>query len=158
MTAAFAATAIAVIGLANIGSGIFAGICGDRFRKKYILSGFYICRAIVMTGFLLIPITETTALVFAVLIGLLWLGTVPITSALVAQIFGVRYLSTLFGFVFFSHQLGAFLGSWLGGYVFDLTGSYDIVWGVAVVLGLVAAAFHLPIADAPVTRLQENAA
>ena len=109
-----------------------------------------------MTGFLLIPIKETTELVFAVLIGLLWLGTVPITSALVAQTFGVRYLSTLFGFVFFSHQLGAFLGSWLGGYVFDLTGSYDIVWGVAVVLGLVAAAFHLPIADAPVTSLQEN--
>lgn len=158
LTPEFGALALAAIGLANIASGIFAGVCGDKFRKKYLLSGFYLGRAVVMTGLLLIPITETSAMIFAVLIGLLWLGTVPLTSALVAQIFGVRYLSTLFGFVFFSHQLGAFLGAWLGGYAHDLTGSYEIVWIISVALGLIAAAFHLPIADNPVGRLQQSSA
>jgi len=153
---AIGALALGVIGLANIASGIFAGFFGDRFRKKYLLSGFYLARAVVMTGFLLVPMTETSAVVFAALIGLLWLGTVPLTSALVAQIFGPRYLSTLFGFVFFSHQVGAFLGAWLGGYAYDLTGSYDMVWLSAVALGLAAAVLHFPILDSPVARLRQG--
>ena len=158
LSAEFAGYALATIGLANIASGLFAGFFGDRFRKKYLLSLFYLGRAVVITGFLVLPITETTALVFSALIGLLWLGTVPLTSALVAQIFGARYLSTLFGFVFLSHQVGAALGAWAGGLAYDLTGSYVPVWIAAVFLGLVAAALHYPIADAPMARLQQKPA
>ncbi len=151
------ATALGVIGLFNIASGVLAGFFSDRFRKKFMLSGLYFARAVVISGFLVIPITETTVLVFAAAIGLLWLGTVPLTSALVAQMFGPRYLSTLFGFVFFSHQVGSFLGAWLGGYVFDLVGSYTPVWLAAIALGVVAGLLHLPIADDPLPRLRQPA-
>lgn len=150
------ATALGVIGLFNIVSGIMAGVFGDKFRKKFTLSWLYILRAVVIAGFLIFPITEVSALVFAAGIGLLWLGTVPLTSALVADIFGPRYLSTLFGFVFFSHQVGSFLGAWLGGYVFDLTGSYTPVWLAAIALGVIAALLHMPIADQPVARIAKS--
>ena len=102
---------------------------------------------------MLVPISDASILAFAFSIGLLWLGTVPLTSALVAQIFGVRYMATLFGFVFFSHQIGSFAGVWLGGYAYDATGSYDLVWWLSVALGLMAAVLHLPITDRPVPRL-----
>ncbi len=146
------ATALSLIGLANIfGSSLF-GWLGDRFRKKYLLSLLYFCRSIVIALFLLVPLTEFTALVFGGLIGFLWLATVPLTSGTIAQIFGSRYLSTLYGIVFFSHQIGGFLGVWLAGRMYDSTGSYEVVWMIAIALGLAASLVHLPIADRPVRR------
>ncbi len=154
LSATIGATALGIIGLFNILSSILAGVLGDIFRKKYLLSWFYLARSLVITGFLIIPITETTALIFAALIGTLWLGTVPITSSLVAQIFGVRYLSMLFGFVFFSHQIGSFFGAWFGGYIYDAYGSYQIAWVIAIAIGILAALLHLPIVDTPMARLR----
>jgi len=147
------ATALSLIGLANIFGCMLAGFLADRLRKKYLLSGLYTARTILMAGLLLLPITPVTALAFSLLIGILWLATVPLTSGIVAQIFGVRSLSTLYGIVFLSHQLGSFLGAWLGGRIFDLTGSYDGVWLLAMGLGLLATLLHLPINDA---SLQEK--
>ena len=152
------ATAIAVIGLGNIVGTFAAGWLGGRYRKKYVLSYFYLGRALVIGGFFVTPLNEASVLVFAALMGLLWLGTVPLTSGLVAEIFGPRYLGALFGIVFLSHQVGSFLGAWLGGYVFDETGSYDAVWLTAVGLGVVAAAIHWPIADRPLVRRQARPA
>ncbi|MDD9991979.1 MAG: MFS transporter [Rhodospirillales bacterium] len=152
------ATAIAVIGLGNIVGTFAAGWLGDRHRKKYVLSFFYLGRAAVLGMFLVVPVTEASVLVFSALMGLLWLGTVPLTSGLVAQIFGPRYLGALFGIVFFSHQLGSFLGAWLGGYVYDTTGSYDAVWMAAVALGVAAAVLHWPIRDRPLVRQEAGAA
>jgi len=153
-----AATAIALIGLFNIFGTLASGWLGGRFRQKHVLSFYYLGRAIVIGGFLVFPVTETSVLVFAALMGFLWLGTVPLTSGLVASIFGPRYLGALFGIVFFSHQLGGFLGAWLGGYIFDLTGSYNLVWIVAIALGAVAAMLHWPIADNPITRSRHASA
>ena len=150
---ALGATALALIGLGNIAGSYLAGVLGGRMSKKYLLSGLYLARSIVITAFVLAPVSDLSIMAFALGIGVLWLSTVPLTSGLVAQIFGVRYLATLFGLVFFSHQLGAFLGVWLGGYVYDTTGSYDAVWWTAVALGLVAAACHWPINERPVARL-----
>ncbi|MCZ6628097.1 MAG: MFS transporter, partial [SAR324 cluster bacterium] len=113
-----------------------------------------LARAVLITIFVTLPISNVSVLIFAAVIGFLWLGTVPLTSALVGQIFGVQYLSTLFGFTFLSHQMGSFLGAWLGGYLYDLTGSYNTVWYISVVLGLLAALLHLPINDAQVERLR----
>ncbi len=144
-----AAYALAMIGLANVAGSYVWGALGGRFSRRLLLSYLYLARSVVIGGFLLIPLTPSSAMVFAVLIGLLWLGTVPLTSGLVGQMFGARYLSTLFGIVFLSHQLGTFLGAWVGGYVFDLTGSYDSVWIASVVLGLLAAVLHLPIRETP---------
>ena len=146
------ATAIAVIGLGNIVGTFAAGWLGGRHRKKHVLALFYLGRAAVMGGFIMVPVSEASVLVFAALMGLLWLGTVPLTSGLVAQIFGPRYLGALFGVVFLAHQVGSFLGAWLGGYVYDETGSYDAVWLASVGLGVVAAALHWPIADRPLVR------
>jgi predicted MFS family arabinose efflux permease len=126
---------------------------GGRHSKKNNLAALYLIRAVVITGLLLFPVTEVTILVFAAAMGFLWLGTVPLTSALVGQMFGMRYLSTLFGIVFLSHQVGAFLGVWLGGWIYDRTGSYDTVWYIAIALGLVAALLHWPIDERPVERL-----
>lgn len=145
-----AAYALALIGLANIGGSYLCGVLGGRYSRRRLLSWLYLARAVVISGFLVIPLTPSSALLFSVLIGGLWLGTVPLTSGLVGQIFGVRYLSTLFGIVFLSHQFGSFLGAWLGGYVFDLTGSYGLVWVGSAILGVVAAALHWPINEAPV--------
>lgn len=152
------ATALGVIGLGNVVGTFAAGWLGGRHRKKHVLSLFYLARALVIGGFVVAPLNETSVLVFAALIGLLWLGTVPLTSGLVAQIFGPRYLGALFGIVFLSHQVGAFLGAWLGGFVFDLTGAYDAVWLTACGLGVLAAALHWPIADAPLARPARPAA
>lgn len=150
---ALGALALMLIGLGNIAGSYLAGALGGRFSKKYLLSGLYFARSLVITAFVVSPVSEVSIMVFALAIGVLWLSTVPLTSGLVAQIFGVRYLATLFGFVFFSHQVGAFLGVWLGGYLFDLTGSYEGVWWIAVGLGLAAAALHFPINERPVARL-----
>jgi predicted MFS family arabinose efflux permease len=151
--AGLGAWALALIGLGNIVGSLISGFLGGRYSKRYLLSGVYLARAVVISIFVLAPMSDTSILVFSVAIGVLWLSTVPLTSGLVAQIFGVRYMATLFGFVFLSHQIGGFLGAWLGGYVFDATGSYDIVWWVAVALGVAAAFLHMPINERPVPRL-----
>lgn len=145
---------LALIGLFNIVGTYTAGYLGGFMSKKYLLSGLYLARSIVITAFLLLPISQLTVYAFAVLIGLLWLATVPLTNGLVAQIFGVRHLSMLSGFVFFSHQLGSFLGVWAGGFLFDKTGSYDVVWMIAIGLGLMAMLANLPIDEREVSRLK----
>lgn len=138
-------TAISTIGITNF-IGTFAfGYLGDRYSKKYLLSALYFLRSIVISIFLVFPVTVTSVLVFCFFIGFLWLATVPLTNALVGQLFGIRYLATLAGIVFASHQLGSFTSILLGGYLFDTTGSYTIVWQLAVALGIVAALLHLPI-------------
>lgn len=146
---ALGATALALIGFFNIIGTWSCGALGGRYPKKVLLSSLYITRALLIAVFLVVPKTEAVVLVFAAAMGLLWLGTVPLTSGLVAQIFGVQYLSTLFGIVFLSHQLGSFLGVWMGGIVYDSTGSYDAIWMASIVLGVLAALLHLPIADRP---------
>ncbi|HZH27589.1 MAG TPA: MFS transporter [Azospirillaceae bacterium] len=148
------ASALALIGLFNIAGSYLFGLWGGTYRKKRLLSGLYLARAAVFAIFLVLPITPVTALVFAAGVGFLWLGTVPLTSGLVAQIFGIRYLSTLYGIVFLSHQVGSFLGAWFAGYAYDALGSYDSVWWISVALGLFAAIVHWPIRDVPVTRPQ----
>ena len=140
-----AAGALALIGAFNILGSITFGWLGDRFPRKYLLSLIYLGRALVILLFLLAPVTRTSALVFSGAIGFLWLATVPLTSGIVARIFGTRYLSTLYGIVFFSHQIGAFLGVWLGGRFYDTTGSYTPVWIAGIALGVFGALVHLPI-------------
>lgn len=148
------AQVLALVGLFNIlGSYVF-GRAGDLMRQKYVLSALYVARSAVIAVFLFLPLTHWTALAFAGAMGFLWLGTVPLTSGIVGRIFGVRYLSMLYGIVFLSHQVGSFFGAWMAGLIFDATGSYDIAWGFAIALGLFAGIVHLPIADAPVKRLQ----
>ena len=143
------ATAIALIGFFNIIGTYGCGVLGGRYSKKYLLSSLYFLRAVMVFVFLMLPLTELTVLAFASVMGVLWLGTVPLTSGRVAQIFGVRYMSTLFGIVFFSHQLGSFIGVWWGGWSFDTTGNYDQVWIASIALGLLAALLHLPITESP---------
>jgi predicted MFS family arabinose efflux permease len=145
-----AATALAMIGLFNIFGSYLFGFLGDRLRKKYLLSILYLSRAVVISLFVVLPISNFSAIAFGSAIGFLWLATVPLTSGIVAQIFGIRYLSTLYGIVFFSHQIGSFLGVWLGGRVYDMVHSYDMVWILAIMLGVTAAILHLPITDQPV--------
>jgi MFS family permease len=147
-----AGIALALISLANIIGTYLSGYLGGLMRRKYLLSGIYIVRSAAMILFVALPVSEVTVYAFSFVMGLIWLGTVPLTNGLVSQIFGVRYITTLFGIVFFGHQLGAFLGVWLGGYVFDLTGSYDLLWFGSIALGLAAAALHMPINDANVVR------
>jgi MFS family permease len=147
------ATALAMIGLFNIIGSSFWGIVGGKYSKKYSLSSLYLARAVLIAALMFFPVSNLSVLVFASGMGFLWLGTVPLTSGLIGQIFGVRYLSTLFGIVFFSHQIGAFLGVWMGGYIFDVTGSYDIVWYVSIALGVLSAFLHWPINEQPVARL-----
>ncbi|MEL3891489.1 MFS transporter [Ferrovibrio sp. MS7] len=146
------AWALALVGLANVIGSYTAGVLGGKHSKKYMLSFIYFARAIVITVFVLMPMTQTSVLIFAFFMGLLWLSTVPLTSGLVAQIFGPRYMATLFGIVFFSHQVGGFLGVWLGGRLFDLTGSYDIVWWISAALGIFSAIVHYPIDERPLVR------
>ena len=148
------ASALALVGLFNIFGSYLFGLSGDYWRKQYVLSGLYAARALVIALFLAVPLSSVTALVFAAAMGFLWLGTVPLTSGLVGQIFGIRYLSTLYGIVFLSHQVGSFFGAWLAGLFYDRTGSYDAAWTASIALGLLAALVHLPIRDAPVARLQ----
>ncbi len=146
-----AAFALGLIGVFNILGTYLAGLYGGRYRKKYLLSGLYLGRALVIALFIALPLSEITLALFAAAMGLLWLGTIPLTSGLVAEIFGVRYGGTLFGIVFLSHQVGSFLGAWLGGYLFETTGSYLLMWQLAILLGILAALVHWPIRDEPVT-------
>ncbi|NOX73224.1 MAG: MFS transporter [Alphaproteobacteria bacterium] len=148
-TAALGAVAIAVIGLSNIFGTVTAGYLGSRYRRKYLLAGIYIGRTVIAAVFILMPITPTSVLVFSVLMGSLWLATVPLTSGLVAHIFGLRHMGTLYGIVFFSHQLGSFLGVWLGGLMYDLNGSYTTVWWVGVGATAFSAIVHLPVKEQP---------
>ncbi|WP_374634675.1 MFS transporter [Ferrovibrio sp.] len=146
------AWALALVGLANVVGSYTAGVLGGTRSKKYLLSFIYGARAVVITVFVLVPMSTTSVLVFAFCMGLLWLSTVPLTSGLVAQIFGPRYMATLFGIVFFSHQVGGFLGVWLGGRLFDATGSYDVVWWISAALGVFSAIVHFPIDERPLVR------
>ncbi len=146
------AASLSLIGLFNIVGTLIAGWLGGRYRKKYVLSLLYLLRSLAFVLFLMAPVSETSVLVFGAALGFLWLGTVPLTSGLVAQIFGPAYMSMLYGGVFLSHQLGSFLGAWLGGRVYDATGSYDAIWWASVALGIAAAILHAPIADRPLVR------
>ncbi len=147
-----ATTALALIGLFNIFGTYAAGWLGQRVPKRYILSVIYLVRAIVIAVFVLAPLNATSVYLFASAMGLLWLSTVPVTNAIVAQVFGVQYMSMLGGFVFLSHQIGSFLGVWLGGRFYDATGSYEVVWWIAVALGVFAAVINLPVRETPVVR------
>jgi MFS family permease len=153
LAAGVGGTALTVIGGGNILGTYMAGVLSNRFRQKNLLSLIYLARALLIAWLMLMPKTEWTIYIFSGVFGLLWLSTVPLTSGVVAKIFGARHLGMLFGLVFFSHQIGAFLGAWLGGLNFDVTGNYNAVWYVSILLGLLAAALHWPIRDEPVERL-----
>jgi MFS family permease len=146
-TTALGAAAISLIGLANIGGSILAGYLGRYYPKKYLLAGIYTARTVAAAMFILTPMTPATVLIFSLVMGALWLATVPLTSGLIAHIYGLRYMGTLYGFVFFSHQLGSFLGVWLGGAMYDLTGGYNLVWWLGVGVGAFSALIHLPIRE-----------
>jgi MFS family permease len=147
-----ASYSLALIGLFNVFGTYIAGTLGQRLAKKNILAFIYFARSIAITVFLLVPLTPMSVYIFSAVMGVLWLSTVPPTNAIVAQIFGVAHLSMLGGFVFFSHQVGSFMGVWLGGYLYDKTGSYDIVWYIAIGLGLAAALLNLPVREAAIRR------
>jgi predicted MFS family arabinose efflux permease len=146
--------ALALIGLFNVFGTYAAGTLGQRLAKRHILAAIYLLRSVAIVAFLLAPLTPTSVYVFSAVMGVLWLSTVPPTNAVVAQIFGVQYLSMLGGFVFFSHQIGSFLGVWLGGMLYDSTGSYDVVWWIAVALGVFAALVNLPVRESAIVRAQ----
>jgi len=146
-TSALGALAIAIIGLANIVGSITAGALGRYYSKKYLLAAIYLGRTIAAAAFIMLPMTPTTVIIFSIVMGSLWLATVPLTSGLIAHIYGLRYMGTLYGVVFFSHQLGSFLGVWLGGWMYDLYGSYDVVWWVGVGVGAFSAVIHLPVKE-----------
>lgn len=152
LPASTAVAGLAVIALSNVVGTYLCGLLGGLFRRKYLLCGIYLLRSAAMALFVLQPLSSGSLYLFCAVMGLVWLGTVPLTNGLVAQVFGLRYLTTLFGFVFFGHQLGAFFGVWLGGYVFDVTRSYDLIWGVGIALGVMAAALHYPINDREILR------
>ncbi|MCZ4322219.1 MFS transporter [Pseudomonas anguilliseptica] len=151
-------TVLALVGLFNIFGTYIAGWLGGRMSKPRLLSALYLARAVVIVAFLMTPLTVWSAYAFGVAMGLLWLSTVPLTNGTVATLFGVRNLSMLGGIVFLFHQLGAFLGGWMGGYLYDHTGSYDLVWQIAVLLSLLAAALNWPVRELPVARLQQQEA
>jgi MFS family permease len=146
-TSALGAVAISLIGLANIAGTLAAGWAGKRYSKKYLLAGIYTARTVVAALFILFPITPATVIIFSVAMGALWLATVPLTSGLVAHIYGLRYMGTLYGIVFFSHQLGSFVGVWLGGRLYDAFGNYTAVWWIGVAVGAFSAIVHLPIRE-----------
>ena len=146
-TAVLGAVSISLIGLANIAGSILAGWLGQTYRKKYLLAAIYVGRTVASALFISFDMTPTTVVVYSVVMGSMWLATVPLTSGLVAHIYGLRYMGTLYGFVFFSHQLGSFLGVWLGGRMYDLTGDYTVVWWVGVGVGAFSALIHLPIRE-----------
>lgn len=153
-----ASYSLALIGLFNVFGTYIAGSLGQRMPKKNILAFIYMARAVAITVFLLVPLSPASVYVFSSVMGLLWLSTVPPTNATVAQIFGVAHLSMLGGFVFFSHQIGSFLGVWLGGYLYDKTGSYDVVWYIAIALGVFAALVNLPVKERAIERNAQPAA
>ncbi|MGM0740264.1 MAG: MFS transporter [Pseudomonadota bacterium] len=153
-TSALGAMAIAVIGLANIAGTLTAGWLGKRYSKKYLLAGIYGARTVVAGAFILVPMTPTSVLLFSVGMGALWLATVPLTSGLIAHLYGLRYMGTLYGIVFFSHQLGSFMGVWLGGRMYDVYGDYTMVWWVGVGVGAFSALVHLPVREVRATPPQ----
>lgn len=155
-SANIAATALSLIGFFNVIGAFTSGILGTKGAKAQLLTMLYLGRAAAITFFMLAPKGTTTTLVFAATMGLLWLSTVPLTSGLVAQMFGLQHMGTLFGIVFFGHQLGSFSGAWLGGFIFDRTGSYNTVWWIAVLLGLFAAVLHWPINEEPIERADHS--
>ena len=146
------AISIAIIGFFNIGGTLLAGWLGHRYSRKYLLATIYLLRTLVSAAFILAPITPETVVLFSVAMGSLWLATVPLTSGLVAHIYGLKYMGTLYGLVFFSHQLGGFLGVWLGGAMYDMYNDYTIVWWVGVGVGAVSALIHLPVKEYPWTQ------
>jgi predicted MFS family arabinose efflux permease len=148
-----AVAGLAIIALTNVAGTYFCGLYGGLYRRKYLLCVLYLVRSLAMALFVLFPLSVWTLYPFCAVMGVIWLGTVPLTNGMISQMFGVRYITTLFGFVFFGHQLGAFFGVWLGGYVFDRTGSYNLIWFVGIALGLVAAALHFPIDDREIRRV-----
>jgi len=156
-TSALGAVAIALIGAANVGGTLLAGWAGKRYSKKYLLAGIYTGRTIVAALFIMFPITPATVIIFSLAMGSLWLATVPLTSGLVAHIYGLRYMGTLYGIVFFSHQLGSFLGVWLGGRMYDAYGNYTTVWWIGVAIGAFSAIVHLPIRERPLTASAQAA-
>ena len=153
-TSALGAIAISVIGLFNIAGSILAGALGKRYTKKYLLSGIYLARTIAAAAFILLPMTPLSVLIFSAVMGALWLATVPLTSGLVAHIYGLRYMGTLYGIVFLSHQIGGFLGVWLGGKMYDLNGDYTLVWWIGVGVGAFSALVHLPVRERPLASLR----
>ena len=146
-TSALGAVAISLIGLANIAGTLLAGWAGKRYSKKYLLAGLYTARTVISAIFILMPITPLSVILFSIGMGSLWLATVPLTSGLVAHIYGLRYMGTLYGIVFFSHQLGSFMGVWLGGRLYDVYGGYTAVWWIGVAVGAFSALVHLPIRE-----------
>jgi len=146
-TSRLGALAISLIGLANVVGTLTAGYLGKRYSKKYLLSGIYLGRTVIATAFIALPITPISVILFSIAMGSLWLATVPLTTGLVAHIYGLRYMGTLYGIVFFSHQLGSFLGVWLGGKMYDIYGDYTAVWWVGIGIGLFSAIVHLPIKE-----------
>ena len=149
---AVATTALALIGLFNIFGTYSAGMLGQHFPKHYLLAGIYISRSVAIAAFIYLPLSLSSTYIFAAIMGFLWLSTIPLTNAIVAQIFGVKYLTMLSGLVFFSHQLGSFCGAYFGGYLFDRTGSYFIVWNIAIALGVFAFLINLPVKERAVHR------
>jgi MFS family permease len=147
-----ASYALALVGLFNVFGTYYAGVLGQKMPKKYILSFIYIARSVAITAFLIAPLSPMSVYLFAAFMGLLWLSTVPPTNAVIAQIFGIAHLSMLGGFVFFSHQMGSFLGVWLGGLLYDKTGSYDVVWYLCIALGVFACLINLPVREAAISR------
>ena len=147
------AYALSIVGLVNILGAFIAGAIGQRFSMKSTLAVIYLGRAVVIAGLVMAPVSEITIYAFAIAMGFLWLSTVPLTTAIVAQIFGLKFMATLFGVVFFSHQLGSFLGVWLGGVLYDRTGSYDMMWWAGIFFGVLAAIVHMPIDEKPLPRL-----
>jgi MFS family permease len=150
-TSALGAISIAIIGVFNIAGTVTAGWLGRKYTKKYLLAIIYTGRTIAAAVFIMLPITPTSVLVFSAVMGALWLATVPLTSGLVAHIYGIRYMGTLYGFVFLSHQIGGFMGVWLGGKMYDLTGGYELVWWIGVGVGAFSALIHLPIRERSLT-------
>ena len=153
LDARIGAFALALVGMFNIVGSLFAGYAGQQWAKRYGLSFIYAARSAAIVFLLASPKTEATILIFAAIMGLLWLSTVPLTSGIVAQVFGVRYMATLYGIVFLSHQIGSFLGAWLGGVTYERTHSYDGLWWISIALGIFAALVHLPINERPLARL-----
>jgi len=152
LTPEVASYSLALIGLFNVFGTYIAGALGQKLAKQKILAFIYLARAVVIAVFLLVPLSPLSVYIFSAVMGLLWLSTVPPTTALVAQIFGVAHLSMLGGLAFFNHQIGSFMGVWLGGFLYDRTGSYDVVWYLSIALGLVAAALNLPVRGTPIER------
>ena len=155
-TAALGGMAISVIGAANIFGTLMAGWAGKRYGKKWLLSGIYAGRSIAAAWFILTPITANTVLIFSFAMGFLWLATVPLTSGLVAHIYGLKYMATLYGIVFFSHQLGSFVGVYLGGVLYDMYGSYTAVWWLGIAVGVFSALIHLPVREEPRVKIMNK--